>query len=93
MITWSLFIMWGLFNLVDIAISWVAVQSGASEIGVLYQLSGAWWNMVVTKMILALIIGGVLVYTKKNDWLALLNLGMAGLCIYNGWALLRQITG
>lgn len=91
MLTWPLFTMWVLFNLADIAISWLAVQFDASEIGLLYQLLGSWWSTVVSKMALALLIGGVLVYARKDSWLCLLSLGMAGLCIYNGWVLLQQI--
>ncbi|GAH86644.1 unnamed protein product, partial [marine sediment metagenome] len=36
---------------------------------------------------------GILVYARKDSWLALLTLGMVGLCIYNGWVLLQQIGG
>jgi hypothetical protein len=92
-ITWSLFTMWVLFNLVDVVISGVAIRLGACEIGVLYQVSGSWLSLAINKMALALLIGGVLVYARKDSWLRLLSLGMAGLCIYNGWALWQQITG
>ncbi len=47
----------------------------------------------MSTMVLALIIGGVLVYARKDDWLVLLTLGMAGLCIYNGWVFLQQVAG
>lgn len=93
MVTWALFTIWVLLHLVDIAISWVAVQSGASEIGLLYRISRSWLSLMISKMVLALIGGGILVYVRKDSWLALLTLGMVGLCIYNGWVLLQQITG
>ena len=93
LVTWSLFIMWLLFNLVDLAISWLGVQFGASEVGVLYLLSRNWMSLAVNKMVLALLIGGILVYARKDDWLALLVLGMAGFSIWNGWVLLQQIGG
>lgn len=73
LVTWSLFVMWVVFNLVDVAISWLGVQFGCSEV--------------------AFLIGGALVYFKKNDWLALLALGTAGLCIWDGWAFVQQIGG
>ena len=92
-VTWSLFSMWIVFNLVDVAISWLGAQFGASEVGFLYQISGSWLSLTVNKMLLALFIGGALVYARKNDWLALLTLGMAGFCIYNGWAFLQQVAG
>ena len=92
-VTWSLFTMWIVFNLVDVAISWLAMQFGASEIGLLYQISGSWWSLVINKMVFVLLIGGVLVYARKNSWLSLLSLGMAGVCIYNGWVFLQQIEG
>ena len=92
-VTWSLFVMWIVFNLVDVAISWVAVQFGASEVGLLYQIMGSWLSLTVTKMLLALLVGGILVYARKDDWLALLTLGIAGVCIWNGWAFIQQIGG
>ena len=92
-VTWSLFVMWIVFNLVDVAISWLAVQFGASEVGVLYRILGSWVSLTVNKMLLALLIGGVLGYARKNSWLALLTLGMAGFCIWNGWAFIQQIGG
>lgn len=92
LVTWSLFLMWIIFNVLDTAISWMAAQYGASEIGLLY-LSGSWWSLTINKMLLALLIGGLLVYIKKNSWLALLTVGMLGLCLYNGVVLLRQMGG
>ena len=92
-VTWSLFVMWEVFNLVDIAISWLGVQFGASEVGLLYGISGSWWNLAINKTLLALLVGGALVYAKKNSWLALLTVGMAGVCIWNGWVFVKQIGG
>jgi len=93
LVTWSLFVMWVVFNLVDVAISWMVIQAGASEVGLLYRLSGSWWNLTINKMVLALIIGAILVYARKNEWLALLTVGMAALCIWNGWVFIKQIGG
>ena len=93
LVTWSLFVMWVVFNLVDIAISWAAIQYGASEVGVLYWISGSWLSLAITKTVLALLIGGVLVNAKKNAWLALLTLGMLGVCLWTVWVFLKQIGG
>lgn len=92
-VTLSLFLMWIVFNLVDVAISWLGVQFGASEVGLLYGILGSWRSLVINKMLLALLIGGILVYARKDDWLTLLTLGMAGLCIYNGWTFVQQVAG
>ena len=92
-VTWSLFALWIVFNLVDVAISWLGAQFGASEVGFLYQISGSWLSLTVSKMLLALLVGGVLVYARKDSWLALLTLGIAGFCIWNGWAFIQQIGG
>jgi len=92
-VTWSLFVMWVVFNLVDVAISWLGVQFGASEVGLLYGISGSWWSLAINKTLLALLVGGALVYAKKNSWLVLLTVGMVGLCIWNGWVFIKQIGG
>lgn len=90
-VTWLLFAMWIVFNLVDVVVSWLATQFGAGEVGVLYRISGSWYGLTMTKMLLVVVVGIALVYFRKNSWLALLTVGMAGLCIYNGWVLLGQI--
>ena len=92
MLLWTLFLLWIVCNAVDIAISWLAIQAGAIEVGYLYSLSGSWLTLVISKMFLALFIGGLLVYARKESWLALLTLGMAGICIYGGWVLLAQVS-
>jgi len=73
LVAWSLFTTWLVFNLADIVISWMAAQFGAIEVELLYQISGYWQGLTSNKMMLALLIGGVLVYAKRNDLLALLN--------------------
>jgi len=91
-VTWSLFTMWIVLNVADIAVSWLGVQFGASEVGLLYMISGSWWSLTINKMVLAFLIGGVLVYSRRDDWLALLTLGMVGLCIWDGWVFVQQIS-
>ena len=93
LVTWSLFVMWIVFNLVDVAISWWGAQFGTDEVELLWRISSNWWSMAMSKTLLALLIGGLLVYARKDDWLALLTLGMAGLCTYNGWVFLQQVAG
>ena len=87
-VRWSLFTLWMIFNILDTVISWLAIQHGATEVGILYQVSSSWKVMVINKMLLATGIGLALVYCKKDSWLALLNLGMIGLVVYGGWVLL-----
>lgn len=55
-----------LFNLVDIAVSWLGVQSGAFEVGALYQLTGDFRSMSINKMLLAVFVGGVLVWASSR---------------------------
>ncbi len=90
-VTWCIFTMWLLFNLGDIAISLEAIQLGAGEVGLLYIASGNWLSLVISKIGLAILIGWILVYSWKIDWLALLTLGMFGVCIYDLWVLLHQM--
>jgi len=93
LVTWSLFTMWIVFNFLDVAVSFLATQGGASEVGLLYAITGSWNTLAINKMLLALLIGGIMVYARRDDWLAVLNLGMFGFCLYNGWVLLQQIGG
>ena len=92
-VTWSLFSMWVVFNFLDVALSFLATQAGAIEVGLLYAITGGWGTLAINKMLLALLIGGIMVYARRDDWLAILTLGMFGFCIYNGWVLLQQIGG
>ncbi len=90
-VTWSLFLLWLVFNMLDIVISVLATRAGAIEVGLLYQLSNTWAATSINKMLLAVIIGAILVYFRKNDWMCFLNLGILGLCLYNGYVLLRML--
>lgn len=83
MITWVLFAIWILFNVVDIAVSRAAVQVGAIEVGFLYQIFGSWTGLTITKSVLAIAIGGLLVYKRKTKMLILLTSGILGICIWN----------
>jgi len=86
-----LFLLWLALNMLDIIISLMATQAGAIEIGILYQVSGTFLAASINKMMVAILIGVILVYFRKNNWLALLSLGMLGLCVYNGGVLLKVI--
>ena len=90
-VTWSLFLLWLTLNMLDIVISVLATRVGAIEVGLLYQLTNTWFATSINKMLLAILIGAALVYFRKNNWLCLLNLGVLGLCIYNGYILLRLL--
>ena len=92
LVSWALFSVWLTFNILDIIISILATQAGAVEIGLLYQLAGTWVAMAVNKLLLAVIIGVMLVYLRKNKWLVVLNLGIFGLCLYNGYVLLSILS-
>lgn len=88
MIIWVLFALWLLLNIVDIAVSRAAVQIGAIEVGFLYQLFGSWTDLTIIKIVLAIAIGGLLVYKRKTKMLALLTSGIFGICIWNSLALI-----
>ena len=92
LVSWALFSVWLTFNILDIAISILATQAGAVEIGLLYQLTGTWVATAINKMLLAVIVGVMLVYLRKNKWLLILNLGIFGLCLYNGYVLLGLLS-
>ena len=85
------FIMWILVNILDILISITAVKHGATEIGFLYQVIGSLTGMVVVKIMLALVIGGILAYKKKENLLAVVSLGLIAICIYNGCVLIKAL--
>ena len=91
-VSWALFSVWLTLNILDIAISILATQAGAVEIGLLYQLTGTWVATAINKMLLAILIGVMLVYLRKNKWLSILNLGIFGLCVYNGYVLLNTLS-
>jgi hypothetical protein len=92
LVSWALFSVWLAFNILDVIISILATRAGAVEIGLLYWLTGTWMAMAINKMLLAVIIGVILVYLRKNKWLAVLNLGIFGLCLYNGYVLLSLLS-
>jgi len=79
---WPLAIFWLFLNFFDVFVSWLAVQFGASEVGLLYQLN-SFWVASINKMVLALIIAGLLGWFKKQRWLIWLNIGMLLLVCWN----------
>ncbi len=91
LVTWSLFTTWAMLNVLDLRLGFVATQFGAIEVGLLYQVLGSWLSVAINKIVLALLIGGALVYFRKNSWLAMLSIGMAGICIYQVFVILWQI--
>ena len=88
----TLFVLWIVLNMLDIIISLMATRAGAMEIGLLYQVSGTFLTASINKMLLAILIGVMLAYLRKNNWLCVLNLGILFLCIYNGHVLLMQLS-
>ena len=92
LVSWSLFVLWLILNMLDIIISLLAMRAGAVEVGLLYQVSGTWLVGSINKMMLATLIGVTLLYFRKNNLLSLLNLGMLGFCIYNGYVLLKLLA-
>ena len=90
-LSWALFLLWLTLNIQDIVISLMATQVGAVEIGLLYQVSDTFLAASINKIMLAILVGAILVYFRKNNWLSVLNLGMVGLCIYNGYVLLMLL--
>ena len=92
LVSWALFLLWLILNALDVIISVLATGAGAVEPGFLYPLFGTSLTASINKMLLAILIGLILVYLRKNDWRSLLNLGMLGLCIYNGYRLLQLLA-
>jgi hypothetical protein len=91
LVSWTLFSVWLAFNILDVTISMLATQAGAVEVGLLYQLTGTWIATAINKMLLAILIGVLLVYLRKNKWLSIFNLAIFGLCVYNGYVLLNTL--
>ncbi len=91
LVSWALFALWLILNMLDVIISLMATRAGAAEIGLLYQVGDTFLTASINKMMLAILIGTILVYFRKNNWLSLLNLGMLGLCIYNGYILFKLL--
>ncbi len=91
LVSWALFLLWLTLNVLDIIISMLATRAGAVELGFLYQIFSTSAAASINKMILVTLIGIVLVYFRKNNWLSLLNLGMLGVCIFNGYVLLKLL--
>jgi len=88
---WPLAVVWVFLNLIDVSVSWAAVQAGASEVGFLYQITGSFWAMSAVKLALALLVVALLVLYGKTKWLAWLNWGMFLIVVWNGFALAQQI--
>ena len=88
----TLFLLWLLFNVLDVIISLMATNAGATEIGILYQLSSDFLAASINKILLAILIGILLVYVRKTTWLSLLVLAMFGLCIHNAYVLLTSLN-
>ena len=92
---WLLATLFVLFNLMDIGVSWLAIQIGASEVGLLYH--GEFWGMALNKMLLAIFITGLLVWAS-NRWsgairvLAGLNIAWLLLLAWNAYVL-RSLLG
>ena len=91
LVTYSLFATWAMLNLLDLGLGFACTRFGAIEVGLLYRISGSWLSLTVNKIVMALLIGGALVYFKRNSWLAMLSIGLAGICIYQVFVLLWQI--
>jgi hypothetical protein len=77
-------------NIVDIVISMVAIRLGAGEVGFLAGV-GSFTGVVILKMILILIVGGVLFHQKRENILAALTIGLFAICIYNGCVLIKAL--
>jgi hypothetical protein len=90
---WLLVFLWLGLNIFDIAVSWVAVQLGANEVGIIWRITRSWPGLIIWKMLLALFVGCLLMRFRKDTWLIWLNAGFLGICVYNSWVLFRQING
>ena len=68
----------------------VTIALGAGEVGFLAG-TGSFTGVVIVKMVLVLIVGGVLFHQKKENILAALTLGLSAICIYNGCVLIKAL--
>jgi hypothetical protein len=55
--------------------------------------TGNWRTLAMTKLLITLLIGGILAFSGKANWLLWLTAGMTGLYIYNSLVLLQQAGG
>jgi hypothetical protein len=87
------FILWILVNIVDIVTSMVTIRLGAGDAGEVGFLAGigSFTGVVIVKMLLVLIVGGVLVHRKRENILAALSLGLSIICIYNSCVIIKAL--
>jgi hypothetical protein len=83
--------MWMLMNVMDVVISIMGVHFGAGEVGFLAGVPGSWTGLTITKMVLALLVGAALLRKNREDLLAVLSLGLAAICIFNGYVFMKQL--
>ncbi len=88
---WWLVILWLGLNTFDIAISWMAVQLGANEVGIIWRITESWLCFIIYKILLALLVGWLFIHFRKTTWLIWLNIGISGICVYNLWVLFQQM--
>jgi len=84
---WALGVTFVVLNILDVVLSYFAMQRGATEIGVLY--TGSIIIFFTVKLILACIIAVGLVawYKRATAILVALNIGMVIICAWNTWVL------
>lgn len=87
---WLLAILWLFLNFFDIFVSWMGIQLGATEVGLVYQLSGDFGMGSVIKIVVAVLVATYTVWRRKVKLLIFANGIVLAAIIWNIFRL-RQL--
>ena len=87
---WILAILWLFLNFFDVFVSWTAIHLGATEIGLVYQLSGDFGMGSVIKMLVVVLVAIYTVSRRKVKLLVFANCVVLTIIIWNIF-MLRQL--
>lgn len=88
--TWLLVVLWLSLNLLGISISWMFARLGAIEVGQPYWVS-SFQVASTSRVILALMVAGLLVWVKRRRWLIWLNAVMLLLLCWSSLVLVQRM--
>lgn len=82
-----------LVNLLDILLTWGVLSRGGIEVNPVMQfVTGmGFWESVVSKVILSVLIASVLVRFRRLAILASVTTAIAGICIWNGLGFISML--
>ena len=90
-LVFALFLIWLTLNLLDMVISGIALRYGATEIGIIFQITRDYQVMCFIKGIGAFLYGGVLLAHCRKGLLAF-SCGVYLLInVWNGWVLVSSM--